>query len=218
MTTTIAIACPKGGTGRTTLAVHIADRLAARGLRVLLRDADRQGSAIGWAYLADQVCAAENRPCLPFTVGRGGAATQYDVIVIDHGPVDEPAPDADIVVVPVSLDGVAQAVGLQLLARLRLREVEPIIVASKYRADRAEHRQALALDALTGAIIVRDRAALAGWYATGRTIYDEAHGRAHGVALARRDIDAVMSAIDARTPQPLDIFADIFPPKEAARG
>lgn len=198
MTTHVSICCPKGGVGRTTLAVHIADRLAASGHRVLLRDADRQGSAIGWAYLADQVRAAEQQSFLPFTVGRGGPADQYDIILTDHGPADEPPADADLVVCPVSLDGVALAVGLQMLQALRLRGITPIIVISKYRPDRAEHRAALALPALSGAIIVRDRAALASWYATGRTIYDPAHGRAHGIALARRDIDAVVDAVDRR--------------------
>jgi hypothetical protein len=209
--THISIACPKGGTGRTTLAVHLADRIATTGQRVLLRDADHQGSALGWAFLADQVRAAEERPFLPFIVGRGGggAADMYDVIVTDHGPADEPAADAGIVVVPVSLDGVALAVGLRALQRLALAGVDPIIVASKFRPDRAEHRQALALPALKGALIVRDRAALAGWYATGRTIYDEAHGRAQGVALARRDIDAVADAVLRRLPG-ADPFADIL--------
>ena len=60
MTThTISVYNPKGGTGRTTLAVHLADYLATRGARLLLRDADPQGSALGWAYLAEQVREAE---------------------------------------------------------------------------------------------------------------------------------------------------------------
>jgi len=208
--TKISIACPKGGTGRTTIAVHLADRIAASGRRVLLRDADAQGSAIGWAFLADQVRAAAGTPFLPFTVGRGGAPDAFDIIITDHGPADEPAADADIVVAPISLDGVALAVGLGALQRLALAGRDPIIIASKYRPDRAEHRHALALPALAGALIVRDRSALAGWYATGRTIYDEAHGRAHGIALARGDVDAVVSAVLRRLPAGPDPFADIF--------
>lgn len=200
MTThTISIYCPKGGTGRTTLAVHLADYLATRGARVLLRDADPQGSALGWAFLAEQVRAADGAVALPFTVGRG-LAEGYDIVLTDHGPAEagQALPTADLFVVPVSLDGVAQAVGLRTLARLKSEGHSPVVVASKYRPDRAEHRAAINADALAGAIPIRDRAALAGWYATGRTIYDPAHGRAQGVALARQDIGAVGQAVMAR--------------------
>jgi hypothetical protein len=197
--TQISVYNPKGGTGRTTVAVHLADYLSMRGARVLLRDADPQGSALGWAYLAEQVREADKAASLPFLVGRG-LAEGYDLIITDHGPAEEDfgLPKTDIFVVPVSLDGVAQAVGLRTLTRLKSEGHSPVVVASKYRPDRAEHRAALASEALAGAIVVRDRAALAGWYATGRTIYDPAHGRAQGVALARQDIDSVGAAVMAR--------------------
>jgi hypothetical protein len=197
MTTSISIYCPKGGTGRTTLAVHLADFLASRGARLLLRDADPQGSALGWAFLADQVRTADHGGPLPFTVGRG-LAEGYDIVLTDHGPAETGLMLPSVVVVPVSLDGVAQAIGLSTLARLKSDGHHPIVVASKYRPDRAEHREALSSEALAGAIVIRDRACLAGFYATGRTIYDPAHGRNRGVALARQDIDAVGHAVLCR--------------------
>jgi len=45
----ISLLNQKGGVGKTTLAVHIATALALRGDRVLLVDADPQGSALDWS-------------------------------------------------------------------------------------------------------------------------------------------------------------------------
>ena len=44
----------KGGVGKTTLSVNVAACLAARGRKVLLVDADKQGSATTWAGLRDE--------------------------------------------------------------------------------------------------------------------------------------------------------------------
>ncbi|MDF3472419.1 ParA family protein, partial [Sulfitobacter sp. M57] len=41
----------KGGVGKTTLSVNVASCLARQGHRVLLIDADKQGSATTWASL-----------------------------------------------------------------------------------------------------------------------------------------------------------------------
>ena len=45
----IAVVNRKGGSGKTTLATHLAGCLANRGLRVMLGDADRQQSAAAWS-------------------------------------------------------------------------------------------------------------------------------------------------------------------------
>ena len=44
----IAVLGEKGGTGKTTVAVNLAGMRAAAGWRVLLLDADRQGSSAYW--------------------------------------------------------------------------------------------------------------------------------------------------------------------------
>ena len=45
----IGVLNQKGGAGKTTLAVNIAATLALGGMRVLLVDADPQGSSLAWS-------------------------------------------------------------------------------------------------------------------------------------------------------------------------
>lgn len=82
----IAIAGQKGGSGKSTLAVHLAAEWSARGKRVLLVDADPQGTSLTWSEVAD-----ENGNDPPDTVAVGDnlrrvvpeLARAYDVTVID---------------------------------------------------------------------------------------------------------------------------------------
>ncbi|NET06306.1 MAG: AAA family ATPase [Merismopedia sp. SIO2A8] len=50
----ISVQSQKGGTGKTTLAVHISHALASRGDLVLLVDSDPQGSARDWAAAREE--------------------------------------------------------------------------------------------------------------------------------------------------------------------
>src|SRR3546814_5659545 len=61
----VALLNQKGGVGKTTLALHIAGQWASEGKRVLLIDADSQGSALDWS----QQRAAEGLPRLFGVIG-----------------------------------------------------------------------------------------------------------------------------------------------------
>lgn len=111
----ITVAGLKGGVGKTTTAVHLAE-VAAQTSATLLVDADPQGSALNWAGEA----ADTDRPLTANTIGlatRNGFATQlrdnaahYDTVIIDtppsdgggHGIVRAAVAAADLVVIPMA--------------------------------------------------------------------------------------------------------------------
>src|SRR6266478_7412236 len=104
----IGVLNQKGGVGKTTIAVNLAAVFARDGHRVLLVDADPQGSSLAWS------AARESRPPFPVvgmpkpTLHRDlpEVARDYDVVVIDGAPrVNEIGRAAimasDLVVIPV---------------------------------------------------------------------------------------------------------------------
>src|SRR4051812_21613879 len=84
----IAVLNQKGGAGKTTLAIHIATALALRGSRVLLVDADPQGSSLDWQT------ARRDAPLVP-VIGLPSSTLRRDIephikhyqhIIIDGPP------------------------------------------------------------------------------------------------------------------------------------
>ncbi len=104
----ISLLNQKGGVGKTTLAVHLATALAQQGRRIMMVDADPQGSALDWS-------ASRERDALFPVIGLPKPilhrelpklAADYDFLVVDGAPrVYDVARSAimasDLVLIPV---------------------------------------------------------------------------------------------------------------------
>lgn len=110
MATTISVVNTKGGVGKSTLAIHLAEAYYRDGVRTLLIDADcRQGTAHRWKMRAEE----SGKDCVSVVMADSGInrlvadmGNAYEVIVIDGPAYLDNANTAliavsDIVLLPV---------------------------------------------------------------------------------------------------------------------
>lgn len=104
---TLAIISQKGGSGKTTLAVHLSVAAEQRGLKAALFDLDPQASAASWADRRSNPCPtvlAAQAPRLSGLIAQA-EAQEADLVIIDSAPNADTASlaaakAADIILIP----------------------------------------------------------------------------------------------------------------------
>src|ERR1044072_773547 len=125
----ISVVNQKGGSGKTTLSMQLAGALARRGNKVLVVDADPQGTATRWAASAD-----DEKPFPASVVGLSAASTKvhrevkkfvddYQYVIIDCPPAaDSPVPHSALLIADLALLPVTPP-PLDMWAAVGIREV-----------------------------------------------------------------------------------------------
>ena len=206
----VAVLNQKGGVGKTTLALHLAGHWAIQGARVLVVDADPQGSALDWSEQRGREGLA--RPFGGVGLARDmlhrelpEVARGYDRVVIDGPPrvagiARSALIAADLVLIPATpspFDGWASAEMLRQLdearvyrpdlpARLLLNRVSSRTVIARETADALADHDPPALSSRVG-----QRIAFADTARSGRLVHEVPAG-----AIAAQEIAAVAAEID----------------------
>jgi chromosome partitioning protein len=121
---TLGVFSPKGGTGKTTVALHLAVAAVEAGLKVLVADLDPQHSAFAWrqarAKMAPEVVMPRANTLAQLQ--RTAATQDYDLMIIDTPPMIGPHVDEALHVSDFAL-AVTRPNALDLWAARRMVDI-----------------------------------------------------------------------------------------------
>lgn len=177
---TISLVSQKGGSGKTTLAIHLAAEGARVGIRTLLIDLDPQASAARWADRRGdrEPDVTSEHPARLEAALSAATSEGYGLVLIDTAPHADQAAlraarVADLVLIPcrpsiLDLDAISATMDLCQLAK---KEARVVLNAAPIRSRVVdEAREAVSrLGGMVSDVVVRERVAFRHALVDGRT-------------------------------------------------
>jgi chromosome partitioning protein len=188
----VSVWSPKGGVGKTTIALHVAAILAIK-QSVLLVDLDPQGGS-AW-------CARQG--FLPFDVVQGYPTSQPSarVVVVDHPPGWSDLPRGDVIITPFrasALDYAATRESLESLKSQGAYQVVPILSAVDMRRREETEVAGQLCSQDPDLLMIRDRAIYPRVIGEGKTVVDSDVVNWYGAREARLEMLAIAKAAMTR--------------------
>lgn len=182
-----AIWNPKGGNGKTTMAVNLGAAAHNNGMKVLLIDKDRQRSVV----------KAAQKGTLPFEVRdeMPKERPEVDLILVDYPAqhFDELLYGEPIVVTPVLPSRMNFNVWLE--NRSYMEGTKQVVVVNAVDIRKASHKEVAQEMRKRGAFVVRNRSVYERSFDENTTVYDRECDKISGVSQARAEMDAILSGV-----------------------
>ena len=178
----IAFWSPKGGVGKTTLALNFAAAAYYSGLKVILCDLDPQQSAVD--------VFSENR--LPFTVVKDmpQVMPNVDMLICDYSPSLEHVPVEETIILPMR----ASMLDLKAVARTTRLVRDKRIIKCVNAVDTRRHDERMLAMKLyaDGAHLIKDRSIYVRSLTTGHTVFQQ---EVYGARDAKMEINRLLERV-----------------------